>query len=213
MSLETTSSKLDSIFGSLRRRGDGTNELRVNGSSYDADGAGAQIAFTFVNACGFQMLLAATTQGVTWLGIHALPAYLESELRRDFTRAEIRRDDSWAGDLAAYVIAELAGEAPAFELPLDIRATPFQLQVWRELCAVPRGATRSYGEIASRIDHPDAARAVGQANGSNPTSIIIPCHRAIGADGSLTGYRWGIEIKRQLLELERAPLARSVAFA
>ncbi|HLW70874.1 MAG TPA: methylated-DNA--[protein]-cysteine S-methyltransferase [Candidatus Binataceae bacterium] len=203
---------IDSTLGILRRRADGATELRINGSSYGAYGKGARMGFTIASAADFPMLLAATANGISWLGIHASPAYLESELRRDYPNAEIHRDDRWVSDFAARVIAELADESSALELPLDIRATPFQLAVWRELCAIPRGATRSYGEIARLIGSPDAARAVGHANGSNPTSIIIPCHRAIGADGSLTGYRWGVEIKRRLLEREGA-LDRASPFA
>ncbi len=88
-------------------------------------------------------------------------------------------------------------------------ATPFQLSVWRELCRIPEGATRSYGEIAARLGRPSAARAVGHANGSNPVSILIPCHRAIAADGKLTGYRWGLETKRRLLAFERARAERA----
>ncbi|MGH7881106.1 MAG: methylated-DNA--[protein]-cysteine S-methyltransferase, partial [Candidatus Binataceae bacterium] len=182
MKIKTMTTTFDSSYGSVRRLGQETTELCVAGSSYGAGGAGARIGFTIVPTPDFQMLLAATAHGVCWIGIHASPAYLESELRRDHPRAEIRRDDAWAGELAARVLPEMACEWPTPELPLDIRATPFQLAVWRELCAIPRGATRSYGEIARRLGRPDAARAVGHANGSNPTAIIIPCHRAIGAD-------------------------------
>ena len=95
-------------------------------------------------------------------------------------------------------------------MPLDIRGTPFQLLVWRELLAIPEGSTRSYGEIAARIARPSAARAVGHANGSNPVSILIPCHRAIGANGDLTGYRWGLEIKKKLLAFEQARADRAM---
>jgi methylated-DNA-[protein]-cysteine S-methyltransferase len=94
------------------------------------------------------------------------------------------------------------GKLRQFDLRLAPRGTPFQLQVWRALCDIPYGQTRSYGEIARRIGTP-SARAVGLANGSNPIAIIIPCHRVIGSNGSLTGYGGGLPIKRALLELER----------
>jgi methylated-DNA-[protein]-cysteine S-methyltransferase len=95
-----------------------------------------------------------------------------------------------------------AGERSAFELPLDGAGTPFQRRVWAALAAIPYGETVSYGELARRIGRPAAVRAVGMANGRNPISIVVPCHRVIGADGALTGYGGGVERKRYLLELE-----------
>jgi methylated-DNA-[protein]-cysteine S-methyltransferase len=97
-----------------------------------------------------------------------------------------------------------AGRRHAFELALAPRGTPFQQLVWQALRAIPYGATRSYGQQAAAIGKPNAARAVGLANGRNPISIVVPCHRVIGANGALTGFGGGIEVKRQLLELERA---------
>ncbi len=102
----------------------------------------------------------------------------------------------------------MRGSAPrrpgAFPLPLDLRGTPFQQQVWRELRKVPYGQTVSYGELARRVGRPGAVRAVGQAVGANPIPIIVPCHRVVGADGSLVGYGGGLEIKSALLRLEGA---------
>jgi methylated-DNA-[protein]-cysteine S-methyltransferase len=95
-----------------------------------------------------------------------------------------------------------AGERSAFELALAGAGTPFQERVWRALLEIPYGETISYGELARRIGRPDAVRAVGMANGRNPISIIVPCHRVIGADGALTGYAGGLERKRFLLDLE-----------
>ena len=97
------------------------------------------------------------------------------------------------------------GERRVFDLLLALRGTPFQLRVWAELQRIPYGATLSYGELARRLGNPGMSRAVGAANGANPVSIIVPCHRVIGGDGSLTGYGGGIEVKRALLELERGP--------
>ncbi len=95
-----------------------------------------------------------------------------------------------------------AGARRAFDLPLDPHGTPFQLQVWKLLVHIPYGETRTYGEVARLLGRPDASRAVGAANGSNPIPIIIPCHRVIGAGGALTGYGGGLDRKRFLLELE-----------
>ncbi|MFN3763308.1 MAG: methylated-DNA--[protein]-cysteine S-methyltransferase, partial [Anaerolineae bacterium] len=89
-----------------------------------------------------------------------------------------------------------------FDLPLDLRGTPFQRRVWEELRRVPYGQTVAYGELARRVGRPGAARAVGRAVGANPVPIIVPCHRVVGADGSLVGYGGGLEIKAALLRLE-----------
>src|SRR6266496_299692 len=99
-----------------------------------------------------------------------------------------------------------AGELKEFDLPLAPDGTPFQQKVWRELCKIPYGETISYGELARRIDNPNASRAVGLANGSNPIPIIIPCHRVIGSNGKLTGYGGGLPIKEKLLALEKRQL-------
>jgi O-6-methylguanine DNA methyltransferase len=96
-----------------------------------------------------------------------------------------------------------AGEREAFDLPFKLAGTPFQQRVWSELVRIPYGATITYAELARRTGNPNASRAVGAANGRNPLSIIVPCHRVIGADGSLTGYGGGMETKRWLLEWER----------
>ncbi|MFI6349970.1 methylated-DNA--[protein]-cysteine S-methyltransferase [Streptomyces sp. NPDC050560] len=96
-----------------------------------------------------------------------------------------------------------AGELREFDLPLHMDGTPFQRSVWAGLTRIPYGETRSYGELAEELGRPTAVRAVGLANGRNPISIIVPCHRVIGADGSLTGYGGGIDRKRRLLEFER----------
>lgn len=105
--------------------------------------------------------------------------------------------------------AWFAGERTRFDLPLSPRGTPFQLAVWEALREIPFGETRSYGQIASGLGHPKAVRAVGAANGRNPIAIIVPCHRVIGADGSLVGYGGGMERKRWLLGHEREVLAKS----
>jgi methylated-DNA-[protein]-cysteine S-methyltransferase len=100
------------------------------------------------------------------------------------------------------------GERRVFDLPLDLRGTPFQLRVWAELLRIPYGVTISYGELARRLGNPNLTRAVGAANGANPISIVVPCHRVIGADGSLVGYGGGLPAKRGLLALERPESGR-----
>jgi methylated-DNA-[protein]-cysteine S-methyltransferase len=106
-------------------------------------------------------------------------------------------------DVRAQLEEYFAGERTTFDVPLAPEGAPFEREVWRALEEIPYGETVSYGEIARRVDQPGAARAVGTANGRNPIAVIVPCHRVIGADGSLTGYGGGLERKRLLLELER----------
>ncbi|MCU1454680.1 MAG: O-6-methylguanine methyltransferase [Acidimicrobiales bacterium] len=113
-----------------------------------------------------------------------------------------RRDDAALAPVAAQLREYFAGERQDFDVELAPRGTPFQLRVWSALRAIPYGTTVSYGELARRIGTDKASRAVGLANGRNPISVIVPCHRVIGADGSLTGYGGGLERKRALLELE-----------
>jgi methylated-DNA-[protein]-cysteine S-methyltransferase len=123
-------------------------------------------------------------------------------------RRPIAPDPGWrrASEPFTGVRAQLseffAGERTAFEVPLALHGSPFELRVWGALQQIPYGATTSYGELARRIGHPEAARAVGLANGRNPVAVIVPCHRVIGADGTLTGYGGGLERKRLLLDLE-----------
>jgi methylated-DNA-[protein]-cysteine S-methyltransferase len=105
-------------------------------------------------------------------------------------------------DTSAQLSEYFAGRRTTFQIPLALEGTPFQRRVWSALQGIPYGETTSYGEIARRIDQPAAVRAVGLANGRNPISVIVPCHRVIGANGTLTGYGGGLERKRRLLELE-----------
>jgi methylated-DNA-[protein]-cysteine S-methyltransferase len=114
------------------------------------------------------------------------------------------RDDRTLPDLQEQLRAYLAGELQAFDVDLAPVGTPFQTQVWAALRRVPYGSTTTYGALAADIGRPSAVRAVGAANGRNPYCLIVPCHRVVGADGSLTGYAGGLERKRFLLDLERA---------
>jgi AraC family transcriptional regulator of adaptative response/methylated-DNA-[protein]-cysteine methyltransferase len=178
-------------------------------ASWGPHGRGAEISYTIADSPFGRMLVAVTPRGICALSVHQSDEWQESELRRDFHEARITRDDGAARPAAHAVLRYLRGETAGCEMPLDVSGTAFQFSVWRELCAIPEGATRSYGEIAARIGRPSAARAVGHANGSNPVSILIPCHRAIGANGDLTGYRWGLEIKKKLLAFEHARADRA----
>lgn len=119
------------------------------------------------------------------------------------------RDDAAVAEVARQVAAYFAGARRTFELRLAPAGTPFQRRVWDELLRIPFGETVSYATLAMRIGRPEAARAVGRANGANPIALIIPCHRVIGADGSLTGYGGGLPLKQALLDFERQACGRS----
>jgi AraC family transcriptional regulator, regulatory protein of adaptative response / methylated-DNA-[protein]-cysteine methyltransferase len=172
--------------------------------SYGPGGRGANIGYSIVDSALGRLLVAGTRHGLCFAALGDSDRAITSELRADYPKATIHRDDALAGKWARAIAKNLGGGSPIQKLPLDIRGTPFQRSVWDQLRAIPRGATRSYTEIARRIGRPRAIRAVGTANGANPVAIVIPCHRALRASGHLGGYRWGLERKRRLLELEAA---------
>ena len=122
-------------------------------------------------------------------------------------------DDPVLAATAEQLRAYFAGERTTFDLPLELTGTPFQRRAWLALADIPYGATVSYGEQARRLGRPGAARAVGAANGRNPLPIVLPCHRLVGANGSLTGYGGGLAVKRALLEHEAATAAAAAAAA
>jgi methylated-DNA-[protein]-cysteine S-methyltransferase len=121
-----------------------------------------------------------------------------------------RRDDDAYGPARAQLVEYFAGERTAFDLVLEPCGTSWQQRVWAALREIPYGETRSYGELAAAVGAPGSARAVGHANGRNPVSIVVPCHRVVGADGRLTGYGGGLERKRALLAHEEAHVGRSL---
>lgn len=127
-------------------------------------------------------------------------------LNREATHTTGREASILLKETIRQLRAYFSGKLEQFDLPLAPEGTPFQLEVWRRLCEIPYGETISYGELARRIGNPKASRAVGLANGSNPISIVIPCHRVIGSNGKLTGYGGGLPIKEKLLALERRQL-------
>jgi methylated-DNA-[protein]-cysteine S-methyltransferase len=148
----------------------------------------------------------ATERGICWLGTPGTPLDMGlSWLQRKMTFASVVEDVSIEPLRQAVDQLEryFAGEHIQFTCPLDLHGTPFQLKVWNALTRIPYGETRSYMEIAQEIEHPNAVRAVGAANGANPIAIIIPCHRVIGSNGSLTGYGGGLPTKAWLLALEK----------
>ncbi|SEG80362.1 methylated-DNA-[protein]-cysteine S-methyltransferase [Saccharopolyspora kobensis] len=129
--------------------------------------------------------------------------YMERQRHRPPEESFGERDDAAFGPVVEQLGEYFAGRLTDFDLPLELVGTPFQRVVWAALCEIPYGETVSYGELAELIGRPTASRAVGLANGKNPISIIVPCHRVVGSNGDLTGYGGGVERKRSLLDFER----------
>jgi len=174
-------------------------------------GAGLVIKYTLADSPRGKMLVATTDFGICAIlfapGSGSDQKALEADLRQRFSKAQLtpaRGNTGWLAEAVAFVLSQLTESPTAAKFPLDVRATAFQQRVWKALQAIPRGQTRSYGEIARELGKPTASRAVAAACAANPIAIAVPCHRLVGSDGSLTGYRWGLDRKRKLLDAERA---------
>ena len=191
-------------YGSSSRlceRSDG--QLGMAPASYGRGGAGAVIAYASRPSALGLVFVGATATGVCFVALGDAEAALVTALQGDFPNAETHRDEAELDEMLDHVVSHLEGREPNVRLPLDVQATAFQRQVWQALSDIPYGETRSYGDLAAAIGKPGAPRAVGRACGGNPVALLVPCHRAIGASGRLTGYRWGLERKQALLDQER----------
>jgi len=147
--------------------------------------------------------LAATSTGLCLLTLpHENVEHLRQWAHNHVPKAELIEDSQAMANYTSPILAYLKGSRAAFSLALDLIGTPFQRSVWQALTAIPYGETRSYADIAKAIGRPTAVRAVGAANGRNPVPIVVPCHRVIGQNGTLTGYRGGLAVKERLLRLE-----------
>lgn len=172
-----------------------------------AGGENMEIRYTTAASSLGRVLVAATEAGVCAIAFGRNDAELIADLRARFPRAALKpakAADGALADAVAYIASQTTEHPLAATFPLDIRATAFQHRVWKALQRIPRGETCSYSEIARKLGRPTATRAVGRAIATNPIAVVVPCHRAIGKDGSLTGYRWGLELKRKLLKAEGA---------
>ena len=173
---------------------------------YRKGGRGLVIRYTVVDTDTGALLVAATDRGVCAVMLGDAPVALVAELEREFPAAAIEHADGVLAGWTAAVVERVEGKGDA-TVPLDLRGSAFQRRVWDALQRIPRGATRTYAEIAREIGQPTAARAVAGACASNRVALVIPCHRVIREDGGLGGYRWGIERKRELLTREKAAAA------
>jgi len=169
-------------------------------------GRGEHIRFASAPTPFGVMIVGATARGLCWLSLAAAAAEAKEALRAEFPQAAFNPDPSLQASINA-ALAQIAGNAPeelATPQVLDLRGTAFQLRVWQALRSIPRGETRTYGQLAKELGNARATRAVARACAMNRVSLLVPCHRVVGTSGSLTGYRWGIDRKRQLLQAETA---------
>ena len=178
------------------------SQLGMTPDKYRRGAIAAPIRYTFTDSPLGRMLIAATDKGICAIQFAASDDELEHGLKHEFPFASRRRDDaamrSWKQDL----LRQMRGQKLNATLPLDIQATAFQRRVWAYLQSIPFGATRSYGQVAKGIGQPTATRAVARACATNPVAVTIPCHRVVRSDGDMGGYRWGVERKKALLNME-----------
>jgi AraC family transcriptional regulator of adaptative response/methylated-DNA-[protein]-cysteine methyltransferase len=178
--------------------------LGMTPTRYRAGGASTEIRFA-VGECSLGSILVATSaRGVCAIALGDDPDALVRDLQDRFPRAALLGGDAGFEGLVAQVIGFVEAPRLGLDLPLDIRGTAFQERVWQALLAIPPGTTAPYTDIAARIGSPAAVRAVARACGENPIAVAVPCHRVVRRDGDLSGYRWGVERKRALLDREAA---------
>ncbi len=198
-----TNAIYDAGFGSSSRGYEGA-QLGMTPARFAKGGAGERIGWATAASPFGRVIVGATERGLCWLALAGTAAEAEASLREEFPQAELRRDPSLTRLVDKAVASVIDGSKKKHEAKaLDLRGTAFQLRVWQALRTIPRGETRTYSELAREMGMPTSTRAVARACAMNRVSVLVPCHRVVGASGSLTGYRWGVERKRQLLEAER----------
>lgn len=190
-------------FGSESRVYEDTGRLLgMTPGALRRGGAGETIR-TAIADCRFgRLLVGATASGVCFLGFAEPDDALLGDLRQRFPKARIVADDDGLTAIVETIVAFMDEPRQALDLPLDLRGTAFQLRVWETLRRIPAGETRTYAQLAEMVGNPAAIRAVARSCATNPVSLAVPCHRVIGSDGGLTGYRWGVPRKRDLLARE-----------
>lgn len=171
-------------------------------AAYRRGAPGERIAYTVTDSRLGPLVVATTDRGVCLVAFGATAEELADEVRRRFPAADVVAADGEHAAWVRTVVALVDGTSPGTGVPLDVRGTTFQQQVWTALRTIPRGETVTYSQLAAAIGRPSATRAVAQACGANPLAVVVPCHRVVGADGSLTGYEWGVARKQALLRRE-----------
>jgi AraC family transcriptional regulator, regulatory protein of adaptative response / methylated-DNA-[protein]-cysteine methyltransferase len=180
------------------------SQLGMTPDSYRRGAIAAPIRYTCTSSPLGRMLIAATQKGICAIQFADSDDELEHGLKHEFPFAVRRRDDAALEDWKQNLLRQIHGQKLNSSLPLDIQATAFQRRVWTYLQSIPFGATRSYGQVAKAIGQPTATRAVARACATNRIAVAIPCHRVVRTDGDMGGYRWGVERKKTLLDLEQA---------
>jgi AraC family transcriptional regulator of adaptative response/methylated-DNA-[protein]-cysteine methyltransferase len=178
-------------------------KLGMTPARYKQHGRGEEILYASVNSPLGYLTIAATKQGICSVKLGDDLAKLENELHNEFCHALLQRADDELQEWIQVLVNYLTGKLPLPELPYDVKATVFQIQVWEALKQIPLGTTVSYSDVACSIGHPTAVRAVARACATNPVALIIPCHRVLPKAGGLGGYRWGVSRKQALLEMEQ----------
>jgi AraC family transcriptional regulator of adaptative response/methylated-DNA-[protein]-cysteine methyltransferase len=176
-------------------------QLGMAPGEYRAGGRDAQIGYAVGDCPLGKLLIATTPRGLCSVILGDSDRELARQLRVQFPLAKIQPEPRLASMLAQ-VVSQFSEHPATLDLPLDLRATAFQMRVWEALRRIPRGETRSYAQLAASLGQPTAVRAVARACATNPVAVVVPCHRVIGSNGKLTGYRWGVERKKKLLEIE-----------
>lgn len=198
-----TNAIYDAGFGSSSRLYENAAaQLGMTPATYGKGGRGAVINYAIAETPLGRLLVAATDKGVCSVMLGDSEASLKAELLDEFPAAQIHLDEKPLRTSLKAIVEHLKNKSPHIDLPLDIRATAFQRQVWEQLRAIPYGETYSYSEVAKAIGQEKAVRAVARACATNPVALVIPCHRVIREDKSLGGYRWGLERKKRLLARE-----------
>jgi len=211
---DVTTALYDAGFGSSSRLYErAPSHLGMTPATYRQGGAGMRVNYTIVDSPLGRLLVGATDRGISALYLGESDARLEAALQKEYPRAEIRRDRNGLEGWVSKILEHLRGREPNLDLPTDVQATAFQRRVWEELRRIPYGTTRTYSQVAQAIGQPAAVRAVARACATNPTSVVVPCHRVVRGDGNLAGYRWGVERKQALLEHESANAAAKKAKA
>jgi AraC family transcriptional regulator of adaptative response/methylated-DNA-[protein]-cysteine methyltransferase len=197
-----TDAVYDAGFSGPGRAYEGT-QLGMAPGKYRAGAPNARIGYA-IGACTLgRVLIAATPRGLCSVILGDTDEELTKELHKQFAAAEIGAEPGLKSMLSQ-VLSQFTEHPAALDLPLDLRATAFQMRVWEALRRIPRGETVSYAQLAQSLGQPTAVRAVARACATNPVAVVVPCHRVIGSNGKLTGYRWGVDRKEKLLELERS---------
>lgn len=210
--MNVTTALYDSGFGSSSRLYENSNAaFGMKPRQLRGGAKNIQVNYTMTDSPLGRMLVAATEKGVCAIAFGDNDQTLATDLRERFSNAHLVYDDiatGWLAKAIRFVASQMTEHPAAADFPLDVRATAFQQRVWKALQEIPRGETRSYSGLAAEMGAPAATRAVARACATNPVALVVPCHRIVGKDGGLTGYRWGTERKRQLLDAENRPAFR-----